>query len=111
MQHSRDTITVHFKCAAKKNLKTQGLLQTCVQGAKNCYDYLQEELEDNSSGTPVSSKDTESVYTKKLGFTKGMNLTLTAEERMILCEALTKVAVHEVDIIPLMKSVDRITRG
>lgn len=40
-----------------------------------------------------------------------MNLTLTAEERMILCEALTKVAVHEVDIIPLMKLVDRITRG
>lgn len=111
MQHSRDAITVHFKCTAKKNLKTQGLLQAYVQGAEDCYDYLQEGLDGNSSGATVSSKNTESVYSKKLGFTEGMNLTLTAEERMILCEALTKVSVHEVDIIPLMKLVDRITRG
>lgn len=52
-----------------------------------------------------------SVYSKKLGLQGDATITLSADERMIICEALAKAAPHEVDILPLLTLADRLTKG
>ena len=52
-----------------------------------------------------------SVYNKELGLQGDATITLSADERMIICEALAKAAPHEVDILPLVMLTDRIVKG
>ncbi len=52
-----------------------------------------------------------SIYESTLNLKGDATLTLTAEERMMICEALTKAAPKETDIIPLTLLMDRIIKG
>ena len=52
-----------------------------------------------------------SIYTSKLNITGEANITLTADERKMICEALGKCAPKEVDIIPIMTLMDKIVKG
>lgn len=55
------------------------------------------------------SKD--SIYNSTLNLTGEATMTLDADERMMICEALTKCAPKETDILPLMLLMDRMVRG
>ena len=50
-----------------------------------------------------------SVYEKTLNLSGDKTVTLTAEECMIICNALTILAPKEVDIIPLMTIMTKLT--
>ena len=52
-----------------------------------------------------------SIYTSKLNITSEATITLTADERKMICEALGKCAPKEVDIIPIMTLMDKIVKG
>ena len=52
-----------------------------------------------------------SIYNSSLNLTGEATMTLNAEERMMLCEALTKCAPKESDIMPLMILMDRLVKG
>lgn len=54
------------------------------------------------------SKD--SIYVSTLNLKGEATMTLSAEERMMLCEALTKCAPKETDILPLVQLMDRLVR-
>lgn len=58
----------------------------------------------------MASKYT-SIYKSTLNLQGDVTLTLTAEEREMLCEALTNCAPKECDILPLMVLMDRLVRG
>lgn len=58
----------------------------------------------------MASKYT-SIYKSTLNLQGDVTLTLDAEERMMLCEALTNCAPKECDILPLMVLMDRLVRG
>lgn len=53
----------------------------------------------------------DSIYNSKLNLKGEATMTLNAEERMMLCEALTKCAPKETDIIPMMLLMDRLVKG
>ena len=57
------------------------------------------------------AKRSESIYNSTLNLHGDVTLTLTAEERMMICEALTKCAPKEVDILPLALLMDRMIKG
>ena len=57
------------------------------------------------------AKRSESIYNSTLNLNGDVTLTLTAEERMMICEALTKCAPKEVDILPLALLMDRMIKG
>ncbi len=57
------------------------------------------------------AKRSESIYNSALNLQGDVTLTLTAEERMMICEALTKCAPKEVDILPLALLMDRMIKG
>lgn len=52
-----------------------------------------------------------SIYNSTLDLKGEATMTLTAEERMMICEALTECAPKETDILPLMILMDRMVRG
>lgn len=56
------------------------------------------------------AKRSESIYNSTLNLQGDATMTLTAEERMMICEALSKCAPKEVDIIPLALLMDRMVK-
>ena len=57
------------------------------------------------------AKRSESIYNSTLNLKGDATITLSAEERMMICEALSKCAPKEVDILPLAMLVDRMVKG
>ena len=57
------------------------------------------------------AKRIESIYKSTLNLQGDATMTLTAEERMMICEALSKCAPKEVDIMPLALLMDRMVKG
>lgn len=57
------------------------------------------------------AKKSESIYNSTLNFKGDATITLSAEERMMICEALSKCAPKEVDILPLAMLMDRMVKG
>lgn len=57
------------------------------------------------------AKKSESIYNSTLNLRGDATMTLTAEERMMICEALSKCAPKEVDIMPLAVLMDRMVKG
>lgn len=57
------------------------------------------------------AKRSESIYKSTLNLQGDATMTLTAEERMMICEALSKCAPKEVDIMPLALLMDRMVKG
>lgn len=57
------------------------------------------------------AKKSESIYAKTLNLKGEITITLNADERMMIAEALSKCAGREVDIIPLMMLMDRMIKG
>ena len=57
------------------------------------------------------AKRSESIYNSTLNLQGDATMTLTAEERMMICEALSKCAPKEVDIMPLAVLMDRMVKG
>lgn len=57
------------------------------------------------------ARKSESIYKKDLNLKGEITITLDADERMMIAEALTKVAPKEVDILPLMILMNRIISG
>ena len=56
-------------------------------------------------------KSSESIYNSELNLSGDVSLVLSAEERMMICEALCKCAPKEVDILPLAMLIDRMIKG
>lgn len=52
-----------------------------------------------------------SIYKSSLNLQGDATLVLSADERMMLCEALTNCAPRECDILPLMILMDRLVKG
>lgn len=52
-----------------------------------------------------------SIYESDLRLEGKATMTLTADERMMICEALSKCAPKEVDILPLAELMDRMVKG
>ena len=52
-----------------------------------------------------------SIYNSTLNLTGEATITLDADERMILCEALTKCVAQETDAMPIIFLMDRLVRG
>lgn len=57
------------------------------------------------------AKRSESIYNSTLNLKGDATITLSAEERMMICEALSKCAPNEVDILPLAMLMDRMVKG
>lgn len=57
------------------------------------------------------AKRSESIYNSTLNLKGDATITLSAEERMMICEALSKCAPKEVDILPLAMLMDRMVKG
>ncbi len=57
------------------------------------------------------ARKSESIYKKDLNLKGEITITLDADERMMIAEALAKVAPKEVDILPLMILMNRIISG
>ena len=57
------------------------------------------------------AKKSESIYNSTLNLQGDATMILTAEERMMICEALSKCAPKEVDIMPLAVLMDRMVTG
>ena len=57
------------------------------------------------------AKKSESIYNSTLNLQGDATMILTAEERMMICEALSKCAPKEVDIMPLAVLMDRMVKG
>lgn len=57
------------------------------------------------------AKKSESIYKSTLNLQGEVTMTLTAEERMMICEALSKCAPKEVNITPLLLLMDRMVKG
>ena len=57
------------------------------------------------------AKRSESIYNSTLNLKGDATITLSAEERMMICEALAKCAPKEVDILPLAMLMDRMVKG
>lgn len=57
------------------------------------------------------ARKSESIYKSTLILQGDVIMTLTAEERMMICEALSKCASQEAGIIPLAVLMDRMVRG
>lgn len=57
------------------------------------------------------AKKSESIYSKELNLEGEITITLNADERMMIAEALTKAAPKEVDILPLAMLMDRMIKG
>ena len=57
------------------------------------------------------AKRSESIYNSTLNLQGDATMTLTAKERMMICEALSKCAPKEIDIIPLALLMDRMVKG
>lgn len=49
-----------------------------------------------------------SVYKSDLNLQGDITVTLSADERMVICEALAKVAPKEADIFPLILLADKL---
>ena len=52
-----------------------------------------------------------SIYESDLHLKGSATMKLSAEERMMIFEALCKCAPKEVDILPLMELMDRMVKG
>nr|WP_297937199.1 hypothetical protein [uncultured Lachnoclostridium sp.] len=52
-----------------------------------------------------------SIYQSNFGITNDVTLTLNAEERMMICEAICKAAPEETNIAPLMLLSNKIIKG
>lgn len=52
-----------------------------------------------------------SVYEKTLNLEGDKTVTLTAEERLIICNAMTILSPKEVDILPMIMIMDKLTRA
>jgi len=52
-----------------------------------------------------------SIYSKDLNLKGNITVTLDADERMMIAEAMTACADKEVDILPLMMLMDRMITG
>ena len=57
------------------------------------------------------AKRSESIYVSTLNLEGEATMTLTAEERMMICEALSKCASKESNIMPLALLMDRMIKG
>ncbi len=56
-------------------------------------------------------KSSESIYSSELNLSGDVSLVLSAEERMMICEALCKCAPKEVDKRPLAMLIGRMIKG
>jgi hypothetical protein len=59
----------------------------------------------------IMANRSKSVYDKSMNLEGEITISLNADERMMICESLVKVAPNECDIIPLMFLCDRIVKG
>ena len=57
------------------------------------------------------TRKSDSIYFKQMNLQGEITITLNADERMMICEALGKCAPKEVDILPLALLMDRIMSG
>lgn len=57
------------------------------------------------------AKKIKSIYENTMNLAGDATMTLSAEERNMICNALTKCAEKETDIIPLMLLMDRMAKG
>lgn len=56
-------------------------------------------------------KRTDSIYHSTLDLKDAATVELTAQERMMICEALSKCAPKESDIMPIALCMDKIIKA
>lgn len=49
-----------------------------------------------------------SIYGKDLNLHGDITITLKADERMMICEALAQAAPYEIDILPILRLANRL---
>lgn len=57
------------------------------------------------------AKKSESIYNNVLNLHGEIIISLSVDERSMICNALTKCASQEADIIPIVMLMDRIVKG